>query len=797
MKKITSLLLCLWICLPSLAQFQLQGTAVETLHQPAPYTTIRLASATDSSTIKGAVTDEKGFFRIDNLAAGTYLLHVQSVGHQATWLPVFSLNETNPTKDFGVITLNEKTEKLAEITVKGQRSLVENQGDRMVLTVANSVIAKGNKVEDLLNYAPLVSKTPLGIKVGNKSNVLMLVDGRQMGQGALDNFLQNFSAEDILKIDVIPNPSAKYDASFGAVINIITKKSLERGINGRLSTTYSQGHNGRFNPNGSLNLRSPKWNVFTTLNGRLDQVGSEEATERAYQGGSMSGQAFSAYKTKGFSTFSGVEFFPNLNHALGIRFNSNAQTVRSTTDGTTAFRSHFVGEDSLLLLSRLETDYTRNYDANINYTGKLDSTGKELSVNLTKSFFDRSNTQYLGYQYQNADGSSIRPPSRARIQNPKTEENLILKADLTLPTKGGRWESGFQLTAISNDNLVTQENEASSGVYVLDSNFSNSGKYSENSFAGYASYSTKFRPGWSVQTGLRYERTHQELVSSNLSRIYSGFFPSLSLSKTLHNGPKFSFSYARKIARPSLSALVPYRWQSDPYLISVGNPGLKPSFAHTLDANVTLGGLTLSINYSNTQDAILNTVFFDPDTRIYTVSFTNLARLHSEFVGLTWGHDWYKWWSMNWNLGLRGSQTDSPIGQYDAGKLTGYGLQTYINNVFSLPKSYKAELLLVYESPNRSTINQSKALFFTFISLNKSLFTDGNIKLIFRDVFHSQLYRYVVSYGNVSSSNQYYNDNQRIQVAFTYNFGKRTVKPAKDRSLGNDAEKNRMGGGVR
>ncbi|QMW06893.1 TonB-dependent receptor [Spirosoma foliorum] len=350
---------------------------------------------------------------------------------------------------------------------------------------------------------------------------------------------------------------------------------------------------------------------------------------------------------------------------------------------------------------------------------------------------------------------------------------------------------------MSNNNLVTQENEGSSGSYALDSSFSNSGNYAEHSYAGYASYSTKFKLGWSLQTGLRYEQTYQELVSSNLSRTYSGFFPSLSLSKTLPNGPKISVSYARKLARPSLSALVPYRYQSDPYLISVGNPGLRPSFAHTLDANVTLGGLTLSVNYSNTQDAILNTVFFDPDTKIYTVSFTNLAQLHSEFVGLSWGHEWTKWWSMNWNGGLRGSQTQSPIGSYDAGLLTGYGLQIYLNNVFSLPKGYKAELLLVYESPSRSTINQSKGLFFTFLSLNKTLFKDGNLKLIFRDVFHTQLYRYVVSYGNVSSSNQYYNDNQRIQLAFSYTFGKRTVKAAKDRSLGNDAEKNRMGGGVR
>ncbi|MCF0057133.1 outer membrane beta-barrel family protein [Dyadobacter sp. CY356] len=785
------------ISLPACAQYQLKGKVMEASNQPAAYATLALMSPKDSSIVKGGLSDETGNFIFEGLTSGDYMLTVQYVGYKTRWLPVVSLGDASPSLELGEILLESKIENLQEVTITGQKSLVENLGDKMVLNVANSVIAKGNKVDDLLKYAPMVSMSPAGIKVGSKDNVLILIDGRQTSKGSLDNFLQSFSAEQILKIEVISNPSAKYDASFGAVVNIITKKSLERGINGRAGIIFSQGKYARSNPDLSLNFRSARWSVFTTVNGRLNNVGSDEATLRKYQQGNMEGKSFSFFKTYDLSTFSGIDYFAGANHTLGLRFNSGWQKTDTKTDGTTYFKSSLARTDSVLLLKRLENDRTENYDANFYYTGKLDRKGKEISVNLTRSYFDRSNTQNLNYRYMNSELAAIRLPQNLRIRNPKDEQNLIAKADLSLPTKSGGWQYGFQLTTLSNNNSLTQQNQLPTGEYTVDTSFTNQGKYKERSYAGYMGFNTKLKSGWALQTALRYEWTHQELLTSNLKRTYSGLFPSLSLNKSFKSNRSFRVSYTRKIQRPTLSTLVPYRYQLDPYLISEGNPLVKPSFAHTLDANFTTGGLTLFANFTNTHNAILNTVFFDPASKIYTVSFTNLKRMQSQYLGLSWGRELRKWWSLNWNAGVRASQTNSPVGEFAGGNLTGAGFQTNVNNILTLPNGYKAELLLVYESASRNTINKSKQIFFSFISFNKALGQSANVKVIFRDVFHTQLYRYVVSYGNVSSSNQYYNDNQRIQVALTYSFGKKTVKQARDKGLGNDAEKGRMGGGVK
>ena len=797
MKIFSALLICMLFFASMIrAQYVVKGKVTDKNNAGAAYATVALLAAADSTIVRGGLTNEEGIFQLDHTERGQYLISIQYVGFAKAFTAQFLLDETNLIQNFPQITLADQAANLEEVTVKGQRSLVENKGDRMILNVANSVISKGNKVEDLLKYAPLVQATPLGIKVGNKSNVLILVDGRQTSQTSLTNFLQSFSAEDVLRIEVIPNPSAKYDASFGAVINVITKKSLERGFNGRVSMIYSKGKYGRFYPDASINFRSEKWNVFTSVNGTLENIGSEDALIRKFPAGFMDTKALTNYKTDGLSTFSGIDFAPNRNNTMGIRFNSGSRNSDYTTNMNTGFKTYPATLDSLLEVNRVTTDHTRNYDLNFNYTGKLDSAGKELSVNVTQSYFDKKNTQHLIYQKQSVEGILLGDPTRARIRNPKDENNLIAQADLTLPTKSGRWETGLKYILIGNNNTLTQENETG-GQYVIDPTFSISGIYKEHSYAAYMGYNNTFKSGWTFQSGLRYEKTDQELTGSNVSRQYAGLFPSLGLNKSLKNGDMLNFSYARKISRPSLTYLIPYRWLSDPYLVSVGNPELRPSYEHTIDAGYTKGGLSLFINYTRTRDYISDVIYADPETRLYVSIPENLKNVNSAYAGLSWNKELFKWWYTNCSVVLNASQTKTPVANIPGVNFSGFGVNSYSNNTFTLPKGYKVEVLLIYNSSYRFAITQSKQVYFMWLSFNKAVLKNGNVKISVQDVFRTQLYRYVTSYGPVYTSTQSYADNQRIRVSFNYNFGKKTVKQSKNRSLGNEAEKNRMGGGVR
>ncbi|MCE7069045.1 outer membrane beta-barrel family protein [Dyadobacter sp. CY327] len=348
---------------------------------------------------------------------------------------------------------------------------------------------------------------------------------------------------------------------------------------------------------------------------------------------------------------------------------------------------------------------------------------------------------------------------------------------------------------IGNNNTLTQENEIE-GQYAIDPDFSVSGIYKEHSYAAYAGYNNAFKSGWTVQSGLRYENTSQELTRSDVSRQYAGLFPSLGLNKSLKNGDMVNISYARKISRPSLTYLIPYRWLSDPYLVSVGNPNLRPSYEHTIDAGFSKGGLSLFINYTRTKDYISDVIYTDPETRSFVSIPENLKHVNSAYAGLSWNQELFKWWYTNCSVVLNASRTKTPIANIPGVNFSGFGMNSYTNNTFTLPKGYKIELLFIYNSPYRFAIMQNKQVYFMWLSFNKAVLKNGNVKISIQDVFRTQAYRYVTSYGPVYTSTRSYADNQRIRLSFNYNFGKKTVKQAKNRSLGNEAEKSRMGGGV-
>ncbi|GGC05525.1 hypothetical protein GCM10011325_35520 [Dyadobacter sediminis] len=752
-----------------------------------------MVAAKDSSIQKGAISDETGAFGIDNIPGGSYLINVQYMGFKKTWSPVFTLSDSVQSLNLGNLPLEENVENLSEVTVKGQRSLVEQKNDRMILNVEKSVIAKGNKVNDLLKYTPLVRVSNDGIKVANKGNVLILVDGRQTGQGALSSFLQNFSAEDILRIEVLTNPPAKYDASFGAVIDIITKKSLETGMNGRIAMNYSQGEYGRFTPDGTLNFRTRKWNFFTSASGVRSDYYNDQFLERQFPGSSLGNNVNSLDRNKGLSSFNGIDFTPGSNHSLGLRLNGSWSQKNSDIKTKTSFRGASSALDSLLHVSNIGKERGQTYDLNFYYNGKLDSTGKELSVNITQSFFNKSSVQNLTYQRQDIQAVPIGSPTQLRITNPNDQKSLIAQTDLTLPSKTGKWALGMKYIAIGNDNELRQENQME-GLYRLDTAFSNAGVYREHTYAGYGSYSNSFKNGWSLQAGLRLEQTRQELESSGLSRNYTGLFPSFGLNKGFANKSNFSISYSRKISRPSLYSLVPFRTIVDPYSIVEGNPLLKPSFANTADVYYSFGNISLYANYTHTKDLISDVLFADEQSKIYVQTMGNLNSVNDAYAGINWSQDIISWWQTNSSVTVSGTQTHSRIADVPGVKLNGYGVVLNSTNIFSIGKGFKAEVFLNYNSPNRYTIWKTRSLYWASLSLNKEVLKYGNIRVAFEDIFRTQINRIHVVYGPVNIQSRFYADSQRLRVSFSYNFGKRTVKGSKYRTLGNEAEKGRMGG---
>lgn len=783
------------LSLQALAQHQLTGRVTDTANQPMLYASVALLQSADSSIVKGAITDEAGRFRMDKLASGTYRARISAVGYSDRYSAVLTLNADTPTIDLGVLTLDASARNLAEVTVKAPQSLVSQQADRIVLTVEGSVITRGNKAEDLLRYIPRVRYDGGTISVGNKANVLVLVDGRQLGQGSLASFLQTFSAEDIVRIEVITNPSARYDATVDGVVNIITKKSREQGINGRSTLTYSQGQYSRSSANGSLTYRQGKWTVFGSLNATLPSTSySTQDLNRTFPDITQQNNLITLNRYRSLATNLSLDYAFNPQHVLSLRLNGNwRRDNRNTDTRTRSIAAPLV--DSTIRTENAGLDQASVYDLNLSYKASFGPTkARELTVLVTESLVDVDASQLITYQRIGADEVASGPVTRLRILNPNQQRNLIGQLDYGTPVLGSNWrlDLGAKYVFIRNDNTLRQDNLVD-GQYQFDPAFSQAGLYQEHTYAAYSNLSHSFGHGWSWQAGLRVERTEQHLTQSALARSYAGLFPSMGLNRSLSNGYSWGVTVSRKISRPSLSSLVPYRNLIDPYTIIEGNPLIRPSFAHTLDAVYSLGSLNLFANYSYIRDQMTTVLRADPATLVYTQVMDNLRNGHEVYLGATYAKNVTKVWQTNTTLMGMGNYTSSPVNELSRYQATGLWVTATSLNIITLPRDWKYELTAHYMSPARSGLFTQKGFGGVSMSVTKSLLAkQATLRIDVSDVFRTMASRLESNYGQVNFTMRSYNDSQRVKVSFSYTFGKKTVKMARPATLGNDDEKDRM-----
>ena len=768
------------------AQHAIQGKVTEENQQAIPFAAVALHAAADSSVIKGGISDEEGKFVLLELPPGEYFVSVQHVGFQKKNSPSFTLSDQLPSVMLETLSLPEAVQTLSEVTVTAQRPLVEQKVDRMVLNVENSVVTKGNKVIDLLKYAPLVQVDNGSIKVANNGSVLVLIDGKQVGSAALQSYLQNFSAEDVLKVEVVTNPSVKYDASYRSVINIVTKKSLDMGLKGRVALIYSQGQRGRFTPDASLTYRKAKWNIFSSISAKRENDLYDQQIDRFFPDGSMRNDLEGLDETQALSGFVSVDHYLSDQHTIGIRVNGNGDRTIGTADNTTSFFSGSVLPDSLLNTTNDGISRDQTYDINLNYQGTLDSVGQKLEVNLTQTVLDARNRQDI--TYRSLSLSEVTPPRLVQVDNPSKQYSTIAQIDYTLPTRHARWEIGTRFFSVKNDNEVVQRN-LSAGEAIPSSR--NANTYREQTYAAYANYARTLKDVWNVQLGLRAEQTDQTLDNADVSRNYMGLFPSAGVNRPFGEGYTWGVTYSRKIARPGLSSLVPYRYILDPYTWAEGNPDLRPQYANIVDSYMSLGNLVLYLNYQKTRDHITGMIY--ARDRTYWQIQENLDHTHTAYLGANWSGNLVSWWQTNSNVTLTGTYVRTTLDEAAEYTFRGGGFSAQSVNIFSLPKKWKLELNLNYNAPSQWLIWNTKALYWAEISINKPILREqGNLRITAEDIFRTQRNRLSTEYGPVNLRSQDYYDNQRVRISFSYNFGKKTVKDGSKKSLGNEDIKSRM-----
>jgi len=784
------------------------GKLIDEDELPVEFATVGLYISADSSLLKGSLTDEEGRFIIGQVDPGTYYIRVSYLGYNNAIFEVRAETE-GAAIDMGTLQIFPDVHELATTVVTGRKQLVVQQADKMVVNVANSLLAEGNNALELLEKAPGVSLDgDDNIQIRGKAGVIVMINGKRsyLSRQELATFLKSMPAGAISKLEIITNPSARYDAAGNpGIINIVLKKNENTGWNGSVYANYGRSRKNRTGSGVNINYRGGSVNVFGSYD--FSYRGEEEYRDnirRFYEGTGSVPVRTSFQETvtdeplliNNFKT--GIDYYINEKNTIGAVLYGNVGSY--TNNSLTTNKLISAGE--LLLSDALTDNHSRqtwnSWITNVNYTRVFSQAGRELSVDLDYSYNDFISRQRLSTQYLAGTelGAHLWFDRRGNI--PSATRVYVAKADYVHPfRKEARIEAGIKSSFVTVDNDLRYD--TLQGItWIPDATTSNHFKYREKILAAYASYFKEWK-GFSIQAGLRGEYTDTEGIQvttdSTVRRDYFQLFPSVFLNKQLGEFNQLRLSYSRRINRPDYDDLNPFRVFTDPYLYYEGNPYLQPELSHAVELSHTWKDkLVTTLNYSYTADVInwlmgqidsINTTYQRPENLRSQVNF-GVSIGYSQDICSWWSHTSYA--NVYWNQ-YKGGEANRSL---DNG-IVSYSFNS--QNTFRLGKGFSAELSGFYRSKTVYGVFRSRPMYAVSAAVQKLLLNEkATLKLAVNDIFLTYRRRQTGIYENLDMNSDYRFDNRVLTFSFTYRFGKGNLK-SRDRDSGSDDIQDRVKSG--
>lgn len=799
---------------------QISGVLLDDQSKPLPFANVLVLQSSDSTLVKASSSDEAGKFEIAEVPFGAYLLRFSSVGFKDFHSPKFELSAETPTMTFEPLKMQQNTNELAEVTVTAKKPFIEQQIDKTVLNVENSIVSSGNTALEVLEKAPgvLIDRQNDAIKLKNKSGVLVMIDGRKnyMSNETLMQFLSNMPSDQIASIEIITNPSSKYDASGNSgIINIKLKKNKAYGTNGSVSVAVGDAYipNSvddlyRASESLSINHRNKKWNIFANANSGRNAFYNDNHLMRStnYEGLRSEFDQISKRHGSGmyYSGRLGADYFLSDKTTLGILLDGNGWDGKMNSTGLTNITEIMNGEQNYRsLIPNSDRDMKNlNLTGNFNVKHNFNDKGKEMTFDLDYSYFDNYAYQYFDTRYYNALDAGGEQDSTLIQQNrtPSKINIFASKLDFVIPVENKmKFEFGAKSSYVKTDNDFKFDYQADE-QWVMDPRKTNHFIYTEFVNAAYVNFGKEWdKVG--LQTGLRAEHTHSVANSvtldNSVTRDYFNLFPTVFVNQKLGKDHAMRYSYSRRIGRPNYQQLNPFLFFLDPYTYERGNEYLTPQFTDNVELTYTLkNAISLSLGYAYTKDNIFDVIEQDDETRVTYQTSKNLQKVENYSANLSFPVPVTKWWRMQNNFSLYYAHFQDPDvsgGRLDVGQLA---YNFYTSSTFTMKKGWSAEANMWYNSPTvYGIIRTTKPQFAVNAGIQKSLWEKkANIKLNVNDLFLNSFFNGAINYENVDLkiSNRW--TSRRATLTFTYNFGNQNVKSSRRRSTATDDLKSRVGG---
>jgi len=702
MKKLIYLLSFIIISSYSFAQNGIiKGQIVDDSGAALEYANVLLLNAADSSLYKGGLSEAEGKFVFERVEKGSYLISSSMVGFGEA-ISSLVTSEGSGIVEIPTLQLTNGIE-IDQVTVTAKKPFIELKADKMVVNVANSSVSAGNSALEVLEKSPgVIIDNNDNISLRGKQGVLVTINGKNqyMTGQEITRLLQNMPASNIQNIEIITNPSAKYDAEGNSgIINIVLKKNENLGTNGNISSSIRQGWKTSHNHNLNLNFRSEKVNIYG--GGEYYNWGWKQnlklRRDIPFQDGNtiFDQTAEMEEDGEGFNLKLGMDWMITPNTTLSLLGKLNAGDEIDFNDNTTIISGdNMPGFDLLTVETDGNEDYgTNTYNANIVHN--FNDNGLSLTLDADWSTYE--NNSFINYDnfFKNANGEEVDAPFFLRNDQNTEIDIFASKLDLTIPVSEKlNLEVGGKVSMVETLNSTLFEYQDENEQWVNQTDRSNDFMYNEDVWAAYVNGSGSLG-SLMIQAGLRMEHTESEGESITLDKIvprsYTNFFPSISLSKSLNEKHNLSFSYSRRLERPNYRDLNPFEDFLDQYTFQKGNPFLNPQYSNSFGLNYAMGRqLFVALNYSNTKDAITDVIEQVSEENQTFQTKQNLDDNNNFSLTLSAPRVWTEWWTsrLNYTAFYNEFKSAIPSGTLDNSNLTH---MFNLNNEIQLPGNWSME----------------------------------------------------------------------------------------------------------
>jgi iron complex outermembrane receptor protein len=807
MKQSQLLLACLILFFSSFTlnvfSSTLKGVVQDQNNKPISFVTVMLLNSKDSTLVKGDVTDENGQFQFDQLSKGNYILSSSNVGFQKHYSKTITINENNK-EIIENIVLKPNDKSLKEVKVLGKKPMIEVKADKTVFNVEQSINAAGTNALELLRKCPgvRVDKDD-NVEMRGKSNVLIYIDGKPtyMDNKDLAAMLKNMQSNDIESVELIANPSAKYDASGNAgIINIKLKKNKKFGTNGNVSLGLAQGKYFKQNAGLSLNNRSKKINVFGNYSinrGKDYNFQNFDRTQNNFNYNFKSGNVSDGINQ---SIKAGVDYYINSKSVIGIMVNGMSNAGDFTSESKTYIGPANANFNQVLKATNKIPITRRNGNANLNYKFE-DTSGHTLNIDLDYGNFKSEGKSYQPNIYWNANETAI---TSQAIYKSNTFNDIHIysgKADYEQNLFKGKLGIGIKSALVKTDNDF-QFYDVVNNLDTLNLSRTNHFVYTENVNAAYVNYSRQFKK-LSTQLGVRAEHTNSKGMLNSaipqnddtVKRNYINLFPSAGFSYTINEKHQIGVTYSRRIDRPNYQDLNPFEIKLDELTYEKGNAFLRPQYTNTYDVTHTfMQYFTTSLSYSHVRDMFMQTTDTTEFSRTY-VTQKNFATMDIAGINISFPVPVKKWWMVMANINANYNELKA---DFEGRKLSNkyYTYTFYADNTFTLPKEFSLNISGWYTGPNYwGGTFKLKPMGSLDLGLQKTFMQKKlTAKLSLSDVLQTQHWFAISNFSGlyVNANGNY--ESRQLRLNLSYRFGSNQVQSQRDRKSGADSESNRIKG---